>query len=53
MVINKINDDLVEFSKMRKLEKGRVLRADTTVVGTNITYPTDARLLCWKSWIIF
>jgi transposase, IS5 family len=45
---SKINDDLVEFSKMQKLEKGRILRADTTVVETNITHPTDARLL-WDS----
>jgi hypothetical protein len=39
---SKINDDLVEFSKMKKSEKGRLLRADTTVVETNIAYPTDA-----------
>ena len=45
---SKINDDLVEFATMQKLEKGRVLRADTTVVETNITHPTDARLL-WDS----
>jgi len=43
-----INDDLVEFAKMQKLEKGRLVRADTTVVETNIAYPTDARLL-WDS----
>jgi transposase, IS5 family len=40
-----INDDLIEFAKMQKLEKGRLARADTTVVETNIAYPTDARLL--------
>jgi transposase, IS5 family len=45
---SKINDDLIEFAQMQKLEKGRVLRVDTTVVETNIAYPTDARLL-WDS----
>jgi IS5 family transposase len=43
-----INDALVQLAKDRKLEKGQLLRADTTVVETNITYPTDARLL-WDS----
>ena len=43
-----INDMLVESAKERKLETGRQLRADTTVIETNIAYPTDARLL-WDS----
>ncbi|MFQ5866336.1 MAG: ISNCY family transposase [bacterium] len=43
-----INDILVLYAKERKVEKGTFLRADTTVVETNITYPLDARLL-WDS----
>jgi IS5 family transposase len=43
-----INDMLVDLAEERKLEKGRKLRADTTVVQTNIAYPTDAQLL-WDS----
>lgn len=45
---DKINDVLVQYAKARKLESGKALRTDTTVVGTNIHYPTDARLL-WDS----
>lgn len=45
---DKINDVLVEYAKARKLESGRALRTDTTVVATDIHYPTDARLL-WDS----
>jgi hypothetical protein len=43
-----INNDLIEFAQMQKLEKGQVVCADTTVVETNIPCPTDARLL-WGS----
>ena len=43
-----INDLLVAFAKEQKIEKGRVLRADTTVVETNISYPRDSKLL-WDS----
>jgi IS5 family transposase len=45
---DKINDVLVEYARARKLESGKALRADTTVVGANIHHPTDARLL-WDS----
>lgn len=40
-----INDLLVEFAKENKIEKGRTLRTDTTVVETNASYPRDSRLL--------
>jgi IS5 family transposase len=43
-----INDLTVQFAKDRKIETGRSIRVDTTVVGSNILYPTDARLL-WDS----
>jgi IS5 family transposase len=41
----RINDLLVDYGKQHKLENGRSLRIDTTVVETNIAYPIDARLL--------
>ena len=31
-----INNNLIEFAQMQKLEKGRIVFADTTVVETNI-----------------
>lgn len=44
----KINDLLVAHAIKKKLEDGKSLRADATVVETNIHYPTDAGLL-WDS----
>ena len=44
----KINDILVQYAKDNKVEDGKYLRTDTTVVETNIPYPIDARLL-WDS----
>ena len=41
----RINDLLMAFARQRKLERGRSLRVDTTVVATDIAYPLDARLL--------
>lgn len=41
----KINDILVGYAKKEKLEKGKTIRTDTTVVETNILYPVDARIL--------
>jgi len=45
---SQINDLLVQFAKDQKIESGRSIRIDTTVVESNILYPTDARLL-WAS----
>jgi IS5 family transposase len=42
---SQINELLVQFAQDRKIENGRSLRVDTTVVESNILYPTDARLL--------
>jgi len=39
---------LLLYAWERKLEKGKSLRVDTTVVETNIAYPLDSRLL-WDS----
>jgi len=44
----KINNLLVSYATVKKVEKGKDLRIDTTVIETNITYPVDARLL-WDS----
>jgi len=42
---NKINEVLVNYSKSEKIEDGKSVRVDTTVVESNIAYPIDARLL--------
>ena len=44
----RINEALLLYAQQRKLEKGKSLRVDTTVVETNIAYPLDSRLL-WDS----
>ena len=44
----RINEALLLYAQQRKLEKGKSLRVDTTVVQTNIAYPLDSRLL-WDS----
>ena len=43
-----INQDVVQAAVQLGLEDGKKLRVDTTVVETNIHYPTDATLL-WNS----
>ena len=44
----RINDLLVHYARGKKIETGKSLRMDTTVIETNISYPVDARLL-WDS----
>jgi IS5 family transposase len=44
-IIEKLNQALVEEAREKKLILGRKLRCDTTVVESNIHYPTDASLL--------
>jgi IS5 family transposase len=44
-VWKKILERLVEVARQRKVVRGRKLRVDTTVVETNIHYPTDSGLL--------
>ena len=44
-VIEQIHQRLVALAKENKLVAGRQLRLDTTVVETNIHYPTDSSLL--------
>ncbi len=44
-VIEKVNTRIVEIARENKITTGRKLRVDTTVVETNIHYPTDSTLL--------
>jgi len=44
-VIEKIHERLVALAKEHKVIAGRRMRVDTTVVETNIHYPTDSSLL--------
>ena len=43
--VEAIHRRLVEIAREEGLIKGRQARVDTTVVETNIRYPTDSRLL--------
>jgi IS5 family transposase len=44
-VIEKLHQRLVALAQARGIVKGRKMRVDTTVVETNIHYPTDSSLL--------
>ena len=44
-VIEQIHQRVVSIAQQHKIIRGRRLRLDTTVVETNIHYPTDASLL--------
>src|SRR5262249_14312087 len=44
-VIEKIHQRVVELAREHKVVRGRKMRVDTTVVETNIHYPTDSSLL--------
>jgi IS5 family transposase len=44
-VIRQIHDRVVAMAKEEKIVQGRRMRVDTTVVETNIHYPTDSALL--------
>ncbi|MGH8856993.1 MAG: ISNCY family transposase [Polaromonas sp.] len=44
-VVQQIHQRLVEVAQEKKVVRGRKLRVDTTVVETNIHYPTDSGLL--------
>ena len=43
--VEKIHQRVVEIAKEKEVVKGRKMRLDTTVVETNIHYPTDSSLL--------
>lgn len=44
-VIVKLHERLVKMAQERSVIQGRKMRVDTTVVETNIHYPTDSKLL--------
>ena len=44
-VVEKVHQRVVEIALEKKVATGRKLRVDTTVVETNIHYPTDSSLL--------
>jgi len=44
-VVEKIHQRVVEIAQEHKVVRGRKMRVDTTVVETNIHYPTDSSLL--------
>jgi IS5 family transposase len=44
-VIQQIHDRIVQIARDHRVTEGRRMRIDTTVVETNIHYPTDSRLL--------
>ena len=44
-VIVKLHERLVQIAQYNQVVQGRKLRADTTVVETNIHYPTDSSML--------
>ncbi len=43
--IRAIHERIVEIAREQRVAEGRKLRVDTTVVETNVRYPTDSRLL--------
>src|SRR5919202_1887873 len=43
--LQQINDRVVELATALKVTRGRTLRVDSTVVETNIHYPTDSALV--------
>jgi IS5 family transposase len=44
-IVEKIHRRIVEIALEKKVAEGRKMRVDTTVVETNIHYPTDSSLL--------
>ena len=44
-VIRQLHERMVQLAREEKLVRGRKMRVDTTVVETNIHYPTDSSLL--------
>lgn len=44
-VIRELHDRIVALAREKRVTRGRKMRVDTTVVETNIHYPTDSSLL--------
>ena len=45
MVIHQIHDRIVQIAQTKNVVQGRKMRVDTTVVESNVHYPTDSSLL--------
>ena len=45
MVVKQIHERIVQIARDHRVTEGRRMRVDTTVVETNIHYPTDSSLL--------
>ena len=45
IVIHQIHDRIVQIARANDVVQGRRMRIDTTVVESNIHYPTDSSLL--------
>ena len=45
-VVKQIHERIVQIARDQRVAEGRRLRVDTTVVETNIHYPTDSA--CWR-----
>jgi transposase, IS5 family len=43
--LQQLNDRAVALARQKKITRGRKLRVDTTVVATDVHYPTDSSLL--------
>lgn len=43
--VRAIHDRVVDIAREERVAEGRKMRVDTTVVETNVRYPTDSRLL--------
>jgi transposase, IS5 family len=43
--VRELHDRIVELARQRGVIRGRKMRVDTTVVESNIHYPTDSGLL--------
>ncbi len=44
--LHRLNDCLVRLAHEQRITRGRKMRVDSTVIETDIHYPTDSRLLC-------
>jgi IS5 family transposase len=44
--LHRLNDRLVHLAQEKRITRGCKLRVDSTVIETDIHYPTDSRLLC-------
>ena len=44
--LKRLNNRLVHIAQEKRITRGRKLRMDSTVIETDIHYPTDSRLLC-------